>query len=212
MKKRTYSILAFILCLSACTSEAPTETGAAANPTEEPTDTTPAAPTQTDNTISYQEQLESGGMRFDIRTTGEGTMRSLAISVERPGLDPVRIDEQLEGTVESTVTTDLNNNKKPELLVFVTGAGTGSYGKLYGYEFDNQYWGALQLPELTEAQSKGYMGHDEFEIKEGRLTRTFPVYLDSDPNSTPSGGFRSIVYSLGNDLHFKVIATNQAAE
>lgn len=199
-----------ILCLSfallsACSSDKAAEEIATETPAAETADTLaqrPAAETPVD-AISYEKRLESGSMHFLVTTT-EGSMRHLTIQLDREGQQPSRIDEDIEGTVTNSVITDLNSNKKPELLVFLNGGGTGSYGKIYGYEFDSQYWGQLRMPELTPEQQQGYMGHDEFQVAGNRLARTFPVYLDTDANCCPSGGTRTIFYTLDNALNFVV--------
>ncbi|WP_439881166.1 hypothetical protein ACSX1A_18735 [Pontibacter sp. MBLB2868] len=154
--------------------------------------------------ISYQESLKAGGMKFNISTTGMGSMRNLTVVAERDEQPSTRIDEAIEGSVTNTAVTDLNQNKKPEVLVFVDSGGSGSYGQLYGYEFEREYWGQLKLPELSPALQKDYMGHDKFEVVGNRLVRTFPVYLDTDPNCCPTGGKHTIVYTLDNALNLQV--------
>ncbi|MBF9251729.1 hypothetical protein I2I11_00325 [Pontibacter sp. 172403-2] len=205
MKTTSRIILYLSLALfSACSSDnAARETNTEA-PVAETVDTLAQqpAPKPASDIISYEKKLESGSMHFLVTTTGEGSMRHLTIQLEREGQQPSRIDEDIEGTVTNSVITDLNGNKKPELLVFLNGGGTGSYGKVYGYEFDNQYWGELHMPELTPEQQQGYMGHDEFQVAGNRLVRTFPVYLDTDANCCPSGGTRTIFYTLDNALNF----------
>ncbi|WP_242921073.1 hypothetical protein [Pontibacter liquoris] len=163
-----------------------------------------AAPAPDADVVSYEKQLASGNMHFLVTTTGEGSMRHLAIQLERAGQPSSRIDEEVEGTVTNSVLTDLNGNNKPELLVFLNGSGTGSYGRIYGYEFESQYWGPLQMPDLTAQQLQGYLGHDEFQVADGRLVRTFPVYQDTDANCCPTGGKRTLFYTLNNALQFVV--------
>ena len=38
-----------------------------------------------------------------------------------------------------------------------------------------------------KANSKGYMGHDQFAVGEGSLLRRFPLYHQADSNSKLSG-------------------------
>ncbi|MBC5992749.1 hypothetical protein [Pontibacter cellulosilyticus] len=196
------SLLVCACCLTACNSDSETQAV-----TQETADTTqlPETPQpEVSNEVSYEERLQGGGMRFDVRTTGLGSQRSLAIIVERDEQLPVRIDEAIEGTVTKSVVADLNDNKKPELLVFVSGSGSGSYGKVYGYEFEREYWGELTIPELSPELQKDYMGHDEFKVVNDRLIRTFPIYLETDPNCCPTGGTRTITYTLNNALNLAV--------
>ncbi|WP_347157301.1 hypothetical protein [Pontibacter chitinilyticus] len=192
-------------CLAACGSDQVTQEDSAATPMAA-TDSIPAELPQKSevDAVSYEKKLDAGSMHFLVTTLGEGSMRSLAVQVTRDGQQPSRIDEAIEGIVTNSVVTDLNGNKKPELLIFVTGEGTGSYGKIYGYEFDSKYWGQLHMPALPQEQQQGYMGHDEYQVVDGRLARSFPVYLATDANCCPSGGTRTIFYTLNNALNFVV--------
>jgi hypothetical protein len=56
----------------------------------------------------------------------------------------------------------------------------------------------IYLPLVSDdaKAAKGYMGHDEFAVVEGRLLRRFPVYMDRDTNAVPSGGVRQMQYKL----------------
>lgn len=164
----------------------------------------PSEPENPVDAISYQQELKAGGMQFDVSTTGLGSMRTLTVLVAREDQQPTRIDEPIEGTVMNTTVTDLNQNKKPELLVFVNSGGTGSYGTVYGYEFEREYWGQLKMPELSPELQKDYMGHDKYEVVNNRLIRTFPIYLDTDPNCCPTGGQHTIVYKLDDALNLQV--------
>ena len=47
-----------------------------------------------------------------------------------------------------------------------------------------------------KANSKGYMGHDQFAVGEGALLRRFPLYHQTDSNSKPSGKTRQLQYKL----------------
>ncbi|MEJ8801173.1 hypothetical protein [Pontibacter sp. H249] len=201
-----FKLPALLLCaawLSACSSDTEKQTTAA----QKTTDTTQVREQpepEGANEISYEERLQDGGMQFSIQTTGTGSQRSLSITVARSEQPPVRIDEAIEGAVTNSAVTDLNDNTKPELLVFVSSSGSGSYGKVYGYEFDREYWGELAMPDLTPELQKDYMGHDEFKVINDRLVRTFPIYLETDPNCCPTGGTRTIVYTLDNALNLRV--------
>ncbi|GAB3193873.1 hypothetical protein ABID22_000416 [Pontibacter aydingkolensis] len=195
------AFLAGLTLLTGCSSDKQTETD---TPESADTTTTAQPAPAGDNEVSYEEQILDRGMRFNIRTTGTGSQRSLSITVEREGQPTTRIDEAIEGTVTQSVVTDLNDNTKPELLVFVSGSGTGSYGKVYGYEFEREYWGELTMPPLTPQLEKDYMGHDEFKVVNDRLVRTFPIYLETDPNCCPTGGTRTIIYTLDNALNLLV--------
>ncbi|MCF6186785.1 MAG: hypothetical protein L3J49_04820, partial [Desulfobulbaceae bacterium] len=56
----------------------------------------------------------------------------------------------------------------------------------------------IYLPPLEDdpENSQGYMGHDQFKVVKGSLTRTFPIYNKGDSNANPTGGSRSLEYEL----------------
>ncbi len=191
-----------LLWLTACNSEKTSEENLQEGITEDKP--TSSVLRTEDEEVSYTEQLEGGGMSFTISTTGLGEQRNLTILVIRDEQAPTRIDEAIEGTVTKSLVTDLNQNKKPELMIFVTGSGSGSHGKVYGYEFDREYWGELKMPDLSPALQKDYMGHDEFKVVNNRLVRTFPIYLDTDPNCCPTGGKHTVVYKLDDALNLQM--------
>jgi hypothetical protein len=155
-----------------------------------------ATPIATATPVSFRKELREGNHRFVLQTTGEGSQRQMELRVEKNGQEVVTNQQAVEGTVEDAVATNLNNDDSPELLVFITDAGSGSYGQLLGYEFGKQGRQALSLPELSGAAAKGYQGHDTFKVEGQEVVRTFPVYLDADPNCCPSGGQRSVQYKL----------------
>ena len=77
--------------------------------------------------------------------------------------------------------------------------GSGSYGSLVAYAANRRKsLSEIYLPPLLqdEVASKGYMGHDAFEIGEGVLLRRFPVYTSADSNARPTGGVRQPEYRL----------------
>ena len=56
----------------------------------------------------------------------------------------------------------------------------------------------IHLPEIEEGDERfsGYMGHDQFQISDNVLLRSFPIYLSSDKNNKPTGGRRELTYGL----------------
>ena len=101
--------------------------------------------------------------------------------------------------VTGAEVADLNADGSPEIYVYVTSAGSGSYGSLVAYSVNRRKsLSEIYLPPVTEdkAASKGYMGHDEFAVGEGALLHRFPVYRDTDTNAKPTGGTRQLQYKL----------------
>ncbi|QNH60635.1 hypothetical protein [Hymenobacter sediminicola] len=191
MKHSLPFLSAALLLLAACDApRSATETADPATLRASSSTATPAA------TVSFRRELSQDDHRFVVQTTGEGSQRQMQLRVEKNGRELTTTTQTVEGVVANAVATNLNNDKFPELLVFLTDAGSGSYGQLIGYEFLNQGRRNLSLPELVGPAAKGYQGHDEFRVQGQRVLRTFPIYLDADPNCCPTGGLRTIQYEL----------------
>ncbi|SHK50514.1 hypothetical protein [Hymenobacter psychrotolerans] len=182
---------AVLALLVAC--DAPRSATETADPATLRATSSAAAPAAT---VSFRRELSQNDHRFVLQTTGEGNQRQLQLRVEKNGRELTTTTQVVEGMVADAVAANLNDNKFPELLIFVTDAGSGSYGQLIGYEFLNQGRRNLTLPELTGPAAQGYQGHDEFRVQDGRVLRSFPIYLDADPNCCPTGGQRTIQYEL----------------
>ncbi|GAB2968340.1 hypothetical protein GCM10027048_43990 [Hymenobacter coalescens] len=182
---RFYLYLAAVLLAGCDSQRSATESAAPVS-----TATNPA------NTVSYQKDLQRGDYSFAVQTVGTGSQRQLIWRAERLGRELASMTDNLDGTVLDAVVTNLNNDEYPELLVFVADAGSGSYGRLLGYEFLSRGRRPLALPALEGAAAEGYLGHDSFRVDGRRIIRTFPIYRPDDPNSSPSGGTRTVEYEM----------------
>jgi len=138
------------------------------------------------------------GITFTVSSSGEGSARQLTIRTSggRRPIAPIR--QEILGSVSGVEVADLDANGLPELYVFVTSAGSGSYGSLVGYAVNKGATSItpINLPELSGKAAQGYQGHDSFAVVERNLARRFPIYRPGDTNAKPSGGIRQISYQL----------------
>lgn len=147
----------------------------------------------------YRKSHSLQGVTFTVECPNEGSLNPLTITPQGLAGDnsPVRVEA--DGTVTGSEVADLNGDGSPEIYVFVTSAGSGSYGSLVAYGANNKKsLSAISLPELGPGTpgAEGYQGHDEFAVVENRLARRFPVYREGDSNATPTGGTRQLNYRL----------------
>ncbi len=98
---------------------------------------------------------------------------------------------------------DLNQDGFEELYIITQSAGSGSYLNVIGYSSNrDKSFTPIYFPELEDsdfdkgALFEGYMGHDSFSIQDNKLVRKFPIYLENDSNSNPTGGEKEISYLL----------------
>jgi hypothetical protein len=109
-----------------------------------------------------------------------------------------------DGGICSCWVADLNQDKQPEILVWIQSAGSGSYGTLEVFTLAGKLLKPLPFPKLTENQSKGYMGHDIYHVTGKEVQREFPLYRDKDTNADPSGARKVITYELKGEA-WKVV-------
>ena len=151
------------------------------------------------NAADFDKTLKLEGLSFHVQATNEGSLNQLSITTSGLSGNNEVMKEEIDGSVTNAEVADINGDGFPEVYVYVTSTGSGSYGSLVAYASNrNKSITPIYLPELSDDKklSQGYMGHDEFTIMENSLVRRFPVYLKDDPNCCPKGGRRQIEYKL----------------
>lgn len=150
------------------------------------------------NLVQFKKRLELQGIKYDLNATRSGSSINLTIV-------PSGLKGQNDSIVLSTdpivgaEIEDLDRDGFPELLIYTSSAGSGSYGSVIGFSPNKgKSLSQIYFPELdkTAAAMKGYMGHDEFAIVESSLVRRFKCYQGSDSNAKPTGNIRQLEYKL----------------
>ena len=138
----------------------------------------------------FEESISLQGVSFLIQCPNQGSLNTLTITPSGLEGENEPIVVEIEGSVTNAEVEDLDANGFPEIYVYVRGAGSGSYGSLIAYACNRKKsLTPIFLPDLMEdkANSKGYMGHDQFAVGKGSLLRRFPLYHQADSNSKISG-------------------------
>lgn len=136
---------------------------------------------------------------FTVQTSDAGSINQMTVQTVGPGLDIQQFTHELDGNAQRAEIADLDANGWPEIYIYISSAGSGSYGSLVAYAVNNgKSITPIYLPPLTDnpEASAGYLGHDEFAVIENRLIQRFPIYLEGDTNSNPTGGTRQLQYKL----------------
>ncbi|MEH6609049.1 MAG: hypothetical protein V7696_06740 [Halioglobus sp.] len=150
-------------------------------------------------TTAGQCKLRYRDIGFDVQATTGSSLNSLSIVPSGLAIDNDELTAELDGTAYRAELADLDGNGWPEVYVYVSSAGSGSYGSLVAYAVNQgKSLTPIYLPPLDQnpEATKGYMGHDEFAVVENRLVRRFPIYSDGDTNAAATGGTRQIQYRL----------------
>lgn len=145
----------------------------------------------------FSQKLEAQGISFTISSPNKTKGNTVTIRPHGLKNGDVPVVLSFDGLVTKAEIADLNSDKAPELFLYTTSAGSGSYGKAFAWACN----GKKSLTEIfiTPPAKKdlvGYMGHDEFAVIENSFARRFPVYKPGDANSSPSGGWRQFQYVL----------------
>lgn len=152
----------------------------------------------------------------DISFTIEVVEKTLSITPS--GLSIVNRKEEHDVTGYSVVNAeigDLNGDGYPEVFVYLTSHGSGSYGKLIGYSVNNgKSMSLVALPEVADdAQiNEGYMGHDRMAIVYNVFTISFPTYREGDTNAAPTGKTRQVQYKLVDGEALRMLKVNSITE
>ena len=164
---------------------------------------------------NFQKNLTFKNFSFEISTTGEGSLRQLTIQPKGLEKDNQPIVLEIDGQAVNAEIADLNEDGFPEVLVYTTSAGSGSYGKVIGYSVNNgKSISEIGFTDLSESEqaNTGYMGHDSFAVVENVLIRTFPIYITEDTNNNPTGGTRKIQYRLRNGEASRVFVLDKVID
>ena len=147
----------------------------------------------------FDKKLSLQGVSFHVSCPDTGSINRLRIQPEGLKNNNTVIEREIEGSVTNAEVADLNVDGSPELYVYVTSAGSGSYGSLVAYAANKgKSLTEIYMPPIEDSKkaAKGYMGHDEFAVVESSLIRRFPLYKSADTNAEPTGGTRQIEYKL----------------
>jgi len=151
-------------------------------------------------TQGFDKVLKLEGITFHVTSPNQSSLNDVTIvpSGLKENNTPITVKEA-DGIVSGAEIADLNKDGSPEIYVYINSAGSGSYGSLIAYSTNlKKSLSEIYLASLEDdkVNSRGYMGHDGFSIKDNRLVRSFPIYKDGDSNSEPTGGTRQMEYEL----------------
>ncbi len=141
--------------------------------------------------------------------------KQLSIQPSGLSIDNTKVSKDIEGSVTNAEIGDLNNDGFPEVLVYITSDGSGSYGTVIGYSVNNgKSMSEIYMPNIVDnpKASKGYMGHDEFAIVENSFYQRFKTYNPGDTNSNPTGKIRQIQYKLKDGENSRVFVVDKITE
>ena len=170
----------------------------------------------TEKTLAgFNKTLTLQGITFKIHATKQGSMNTLTIQPAGLEIENREVVHEIDGTVTNAEIEDLNSDGSPEILVYITSVGSGSYGSVIGYSVNNgKSMSQIYFPIIYDNPeiSEGYMGHDEFAIIENTFAQRFPIYKPGDTNSNPTGGIRQVQYKLVDGEASRIFKVDKVVE
>ena len=147
---------------------------------------------------SFNKELTYPGSKISFMVSTKGD--SLIIQPSGLSVSNETLYHDITGyTIVNAEIGDLNVDSYPEVFIYLTSDGSGSYGKLIVYSENNEV-------------NKGYMGHDEMAIVENTFCQRFPVYKEGDSNANPTGGTRQIQYKLVDGESGRILKIDKVVE
>lgn len=144
----------------------------------------------------FNKSLRFNVYTFTVTAADTGRVRDVQVKAYRGELLLTNFRVRVEGTVTGAEVGDLDNNRFPELYVYSTTNGSGSFGRVYGWQFLPERKADITPANWRDRLPDGYMGHDSVWVERDILCRKFPVYQPGDANAEPSGGYRMMRYKL----------------
>jgi len=154
-----------------------------------------ATPNEIKDSVMYTKTLSLQNISFTIKAFKD----YVVITPKGYLVDNKPVSKPIDGTITNAEIEDLNSDGYPEVMIFCTSAGSGSYGSVLGFSSNkNKSMSEIAFPSFIDNPkiNKGYMGHDEFAIVETNVVQRFPIYNEGDTNSNPTGKMRQIQYKL----------------
>jgi len=123
---------------------------------------------------------------------------------------------EIKGIVKGAAVDDFNNDGFPDLVIYIYTGKDASMGSVIGVASEkNESIRPMFFPDILDDVKLrvGYKGQDKFQLIEGTLMRSFPLYDTSDSTNVlkPLNIVRNIQYKaiLGENgaLKFKAVRT-----
>ncbi len=146
--------------------------------------------------VRYNKSLRFNVYTFTVAATDSGAIRDLTVKAYRGELLLTNFQTRVDGSVVGAEVADLDNNRFPELYVYTTSDGSGSFGRVYAWQFLPERKADVVLPNWQFGMADGYMGHDSLWVERSILCRKYPIYRPGDANANPTGGTRMVRYQL----------------
>ncbi len=133
----------------------------------------------------------------------DSSLVNVTVEVQGISSDTVSLDFGEVDPVLAIQLEDLDKDGFQELYIITQSMSAESSGTILGmYSNEDKSLALISFEGATPYHMKegeayeGYRGHDHLVFKKGVLTNTFPVYRPEDSDDKPTGGERTLTYTL----------------
>lgn len=144
----------------------------------------------------FERTLHFNVYTFTVETPDTGTIQTASVKAWRGQLLLTDFRLSIDGSIVGVEVADLDGNRLPELYVFSQSSGSGSFGRVYGWQFLPERKADITPLNWHLPADTGYMGHDSIWLDQSILCRQFPRYRPGDANASPTGGTGMTRYQL----------------
>ncbi|AQG80336.1 hypothetical protein [Spirosoma montaniterrae] len=136
----------------------------------------------------FSKSLRYNIYSFTLTSPDTGKAHVLTVRAYRGQLLLTTFQTRVEGPIVGADVADLDGNRFPEVYAYSQSTGSGSFGRVYAWQFLPERKADIALPNWRLPDDVGYMGHDSLWVEQDILCRRYPVYRSGDVNAEPTGG------------------------
>ncbi len=147
---------------------------------------------------SFSSMVTSDDYSFNVTSQPAESCEKqvLRISVLKQAMPFTQFVAPSESIVEKAWAEDLDDDGNFELLILCHNYSEPSKKTIVIYSVDGNMLKQIRLP--ASDKMAGYRGGDRFIMENGRIVRSYPLYLSGDSDARPTGGEKRIFYQYRN--------------
>lgn len=140
----------------------------------------------------FKKTLSLNDKEFKVESKPGLKNDSLKVELILPAGEKFVLEREIDRKIYAAEIADLDANNVPEIYIYGKSNDGDEYGDVYSFTANND--GSLTeifVPTLDPYISRGYMGHDKFDVSGSYLNRQFKVAQDVN-----SEGSQRVKYAI----------------
>ncbi len=150
----------------------------------------------------FRGQWKVGEIEYIIEEGADEARPSgtFSVTLKIPGGITISGERARRGYIEKVIFLDPDGDGTSNAFICIRSADSSGYLQMLQYDFSidgistTSTWS--NMTEIPDHLSVGYMGRDNIERQSEMLVRSFPLYLDGENSTEPSGETRSLIWDF----------------